>query len=46
LLTCWILARTLEKLAVREAALEQDLKLKPIVVAQKSRDQVAVGASA
>jgi glycosyltransferase involved in cell wall biosynthesis len=46
LLTCWILARTLEKLAVREAAQEEDLKLKPVVVAQKPRDQFAVGASA
>jgi glycosyltransferase involved in cell wall biosynthesis len=46
LLTCWVLARTLEKLAVREAEQEQDLKLKPVVVAQQTRDRVAVGASA
>jgi hypothetical protein len=45
LLVCWILARTIENLAVREAEQEKDLGLKPAGLATDTRDRVAVGAA-
>ncbi|MCB1020190.1 MAG: glycosyltransferase family 2 protein [Bryobacterales bacterium] len=46
LLTCWILARTLEKLAVRQTDLEKDLASKPLKTAKDAHDHVVVGVSA
>ena len=45
LMTCWILARTLEKLAVRENDLQKDLGMKPLKQAKSPADRVAVGAA-
>jgi hypothetical protein len=45
LLVSWILARTLENLAVREAESDKDLGLKPAGLAQDAREHIAVGAA-
>ena len=45
LLVCWILARTIENLAVREAESDKDLGLKPAGLAQDAREHVVVGAA-